>query len=227
MDSLHWFFDFSVLFRIALAMILGGLVGLEREMRWRPAGLRTHMMVCLGATILIIGSEFSQRTLAPGAAMFAPDRLAAGIITGIGFLGAGAIIKEGNLVRGLTTAGSIWLVAGLGIIIGKQFYALAVGATLGALVVLVLFGYLEKWIPFPDQKDLAINLESPEWKTSKEGIREIFEKFRLKIGKKKMTVDHSKEEVEIRYAVQLKKGLDEEAVILEIAQVPGVKRVHW
>ncbi len=227
MDAMQWYLDVSVLLRLALALILGGLVGLEREMRWRPAGLRTHMMVCLGAAILIIGSEFTQQSLPPGNGIFDPDRLAAGIITGIGFLGAGAIIKEGNLVRGLTTAGSIWLVAGIGILIGKQFYALAIGATFSALVILVLFKNLEKWIPFPDPRILVVNLNLPEWGGAKEGIQQVMQKFGLKTGSRKWIVDHAQQEVEIKYPVIVKKGIDEEALILDISKVAGVKRVHW
>jgi putative Mg2+ transporter-C (MgtC) family protein len=109
--------------RLALAILLGGAIGLERESRGRPAGLRTHILVCLGATIIMIASTqmaiLSQALPQASRIQVDPGRIAAGIVTGIGFLGAGAIIRIGDLVRGLTTAGCIWFVAALGITIGQ------------------------------------------------------------------------------------------------------------
>src|SRR5512143_587908 len=105
--------------RLLLAILLGGAIGLERESRGRPAGLRTHILVCLGATIIMIAStrmgELTQVLSSTSRVQVDPGRIAAGIVTGIGFLGAGAIIRIGDLVRGLTTAGCIWFVAALGI----------------------------------------------------------------------------------------------------------------
>ena len=100
---------------LLLAILLGGAIGLERESRGRPAGLRTHILVCLGATIIMIAStrmgELTQALSPASRIQVDPGRIAAGIVTGIGFLGAGAIIRIGDLVRGLTTAGCIWFVA--------------------------------------------------------------------------------------------------------------------
>jgi len=134
-----------VLFRLVLAVLLGGVVGMEREMHGRPAGFRTHTVVCLGATMLMVGSEYYQDHVGPGM-VFDPNRMAAGIITGIGFLGAGAIMREENMVRGLTTAGCIWFVAGLGIVIGKGLFPLALWGTLLVFVMLVFFRYVESWM---------------------------------------------------------------------------------
>ena len=106
--------DFSLveadlMFRLVLAVFLGGAIGLERESRGRPAGLRTHILVCLGATIIMIASTrmaiVSQALPPTSRIQVDPGRIAAGVVTGIGFLGAGAIIRIGDLVRGLTTAG--------------------------------------------------------------------------------------------------------------------------
>ena len=94
--ELNWLIDSSVLFRLVLAVLLGGVVGMEREMHGRPAGFRTHIVVCLGATMLIVGSEYYQGHVDPGT-VFDPNRMAAGIITGIGFLGAGAIMRDDDL----------------------------------------------------------------------------------------------------------------------------------
>ena len=114
MEAFHfsWVFVTNALFKLLLAILLGGAIGLEREFRGRPAGLRTNILVCLGATMIMIGStsmaEFSQMLSPNFRVSVDPGRIAAGVVTGIGFLGAGAIIRFEDLVRGLTTAGCIW-----------------------------------------------------------------------------------------------------------------------
>ncbi len=142
----NWLVDSTVLYRLVLAILLGGVVGMEREMHGRPAGFRTHIVVCLGATMMIVGAEYYQNSVNP-VTVFDPNRMAAGIITGIGFLGAGAIMREENVVRGLTTAGCISFVAGLGIIIGKGLFPLALWGTLLVFIMLVFFRYVESWMP--------------------------------------------------------------------------------
>ena len=229
MFSENWVIDSSVIIRILLSLVLGGLVGLEREIHGRPAGLRTHVMVCLGAAILLLSSELSQKVLEPGIAraVFDPDRIAAGIITGIGFLGAGAIMREGNLVRGLTTAGSIWFVAGLGIVIGKKFYGLALCSTLAALTVLVLFRYMENWVPTMSFRDLVIKVGIKSFDNVNEECRTLFQNYRLYVDEKHMMVDHTNNEIEIKYTLKLKKGDEKEPIVLEISRLPGVKKVVW
>ncbi len=142
--------DVTIVVRLLLAIVLGGAIGLERESRGRPAGLRTHILVCLGATIIMIGSQgmaILSQTLAPAARVQVdPGRIAAGVVTGIGFLGAGAIIRLGDLIRGLTTAGCIWFVAALGIVIGEGMYALGILATVFALIVLLALSHFERQI---------------------------------------------------------------------------------
>lgn len=131
-------------------MVLGGLVGVERERADKPAGLRTHMVVCLASTLVMLLS-IHVSTLYPGT-VFDPGRIAAGVVTGIGFLGAGTIIRQGSIVRGLTTAASLWFVAGLGLAIGAGYVwpsALAVAILLVIFVVnpdaLVHFGGPRVW----------------------------------------------------------------------------------
>lgn len=123
-------FNEQLILRLVLAMILGALVGLEREMHDRPAGLRTHMLVCIGAALFAIIS------LSVGDAD--PARIAAGVVTGIGFLGAGAIFRSKDHIKGLTTAADLWVVAAIGLAAGVGEYMLALIAAL--IVFLVLFG---------------------------------------------------------------------------------------
>ncbi|HID56046.1 TPA: MgtC/SapB family protein [Candidatus Poribacteria bacterium] len=140
----------ETLIRILLAILLGGSIGLERELHGRAAGFRTHILVCLGATIITLAST----KLYPGFASLTsnnvvridPGRIAAGIVTGIGFLGAGVILRSEKAVRGLTTAASIWFIAGLGIVIGLGLYRLSFEATVFALATLFLLRKTESYI---------------------------------------------------------------------------------
>ncbi len=131
--------DGTYLIRLLVAMILGGVVGLERQARGRPAGLRTNILVCLGSATMIIAFQklFLECNLGAESIMrFDPARAAAGVITGIGFLGAGTIVKSNDFVRGLTTAASIWVVSALGVTIGLGEYAIAITLTILILVSL-------------------------------------------------------------------------------------------
>jgi putative Mg2+ transporter-C (MgtC) family protein len=228
MTSGDWLIDSSVLFRVFLSLILGGVIGLEREMHGRPAGLRTHVMVCLGAAILMLATEYTQKTLGQtGPTVFNPDRVAAGIITGIGFLGAGAIMREGNLVRGLTTAGSIWFVAGLGIVIGKKFYPLAVCSTLAALMVLVLFRYLETWIHILEFRDLVVRIDSQSYEKVTGRCETMLKESGINVDDRHLIVDQVNNEVEIRLALKYKKGDPKENIIFALSRLEGVKKVVW
>ena len=132
----------DVIIRLALSVLAGALIGLEREKSKHPAGLRTHMLVCVGSTLITLTSI----------EMFPNDqaRIAAGIVTGIGFLGAGMIFKDKNHVRGLTTAASTWSVAGVGLALGTGAYFISAAATVAILLTLGLsririFGKSKKW----------------------------------------------------------------------------------
>jgi putative Mg2+ transporter-C (MgtC) family protein len=136
--------------RLLLALLFGGAIGLERSYHGRPAGFRTHALVCLSSALLMLVSVYEAQwfAAATGARVtLDPTRVAQGVMTGIGFLGAGAIIKDGPIVRGLTTAASIWITAAIGILIGIGFYfpaMLSVALTLGTLSV---FRWIESKVP--------------------------------------------------------------------------------
>jgi putative Mg2+ transporter-C (MgtC) family protein len=129
----------EVLLRVALAAVLGGVLGLEREFREREAGLRTHLLVCVGSALFTIVSAYGfSEFLRSGEAVVRadPTRIAAQIVTGIGFLGAGAIIRQGLSIRGLTTAATLWVVAAIGLATGAGYYSAAVITTGVALAAL-------------------------------------------------------------------------------------------
>ena len=119
------------LIALVVAVVLGGAIGLEREINGKPAGLRTNILICIGSAAFTIMAPYLSSS--PEAV----TRMVAGVITGVGFLGAGALIQEGKGIHGLTTAASIWLVTSIGIACGAQLYPLAVTITILALIVLL------------------------------------------------------------------------------------------
>ena len=134
MPELHFA---EVLLRVVLAGVLGGAIGVEREIREREAGLRTHLLVAVGAALFTLVSAYGWHDFHfsnQSGVTYDPTRIAAQIVTGIGFLGAGAIIRQGLSVRGLTTAASLWVVAAIGIAAGAGYYT---GAVITTVVVLI------------------------------------------------------------------------------------------
>jgi putative Mg2+ transporter-C (MgtC) family protein len=140
----------EITFRLVAALFAGSLIGLERSHRGRPAGFRTHALVCLASSLLMLVTVYETHwfpSTSDARVILDPTRMAQGIMTGIGFVGAGAIIKEGFTVRGLTTAASIWVTAAIGILVGIGFYFAAAVATVLALGTLSLFRWIEAKLP--------------------------------------------------------------------------------
>jgi len=141
---------YKITIHLLTAVLAGGAIGIERSFHGRPAGFRTHALVCLSSSLLMTVTVFqgSWLTVSNGTLYSTdPTRMAQGIMTGIGFLGAGVIFKEGLNVRGLTTAASIWITAGIGILLGIGFYFPAILATALTLIILSLFRWIEAKIP--------------------------------------------------------------------------------
>lgn len=145
------FNDSQIIFRLVLSVLLSGLIGLERQMHKRTAGLRTHILVSLGSCLIMLTSLYVF-DIYKDKAPLDPSRIAAGVITGIGFLGAGAIIRERAEVKGLTTAASLWITAGIGLAVGCGFFKAAVYSTILALIILFVLRYVEGVIFF-ESKD--------------------------------------------------------------------------
>lgn len=129
--------------RLALSFLLGAALGLERETHDRPAGLRTFILVSVGSTLVMIVS-IGMRDLFAGGANVDPGRIAAQVVTGIGFLGAGTILREGPFIRGLTTAAGLWVASAIGLAVGAGFYIIAAAATGLALISLTLLARVER-----------------------------------------------------------------------------------
>ncbi len=130
--------DLEMILRLILAITFGGLIGLEREIHGKVAGFRTHALVSVGSALIMIVSADVYEVYR-GVAQVDPSRIAAQVVSGIGFLGAGAIIRFPDRITGLTTAASLWVVAGIGLACGAGFLKLALVNTVLVLVVLILF----------------------------------------------------------------------------------------
>lgn len=136
----------DLLFRLVLAAVLGGAIGLEREFSGKPAGFRTNLLICVGATLLTELSITMPLKWGREGGVYDPTRIAAQIVSGIGFLGAGTIMQARGSVTGLTTAATLWVVAAIGMAVGSRAYVEAVGTTVVVMVALMLLGRVETWV---------------------------------------------------------------------------------
>ena len=134
--------DSQIILRLVLSVVLSGMIGVERKLHRRHAGLRTHILVSLGSCLIMLTSLYVFDIYKNQVALD-PVRIAAGVVTGIGFLGAGTIIRESDGVRGLTTAASLWVVAGIGLAVGVGFNKVAIYTTVLVLIVLYFLRYVE------------------------------------------------------------------------------------
>lgn len=157
-ESLGWPANAAI--RLLLAALCGGLVGLEREIRGRQAGFRTNLLICLGAAVTMIVSTrfafFNWPHSPDHNVTVDPARIAYGVMAGIGFLGAGAIIKSDGTIRGLTTAAGIWCVTAIGLAAGFGLYLFVVLATILVLLALWLLDYVERWLPRVNYRTISV-----------------------------------------------------------------------
>jgi putative Mg2+ transporter-C (MgtC) family protein len=137
----HW----ELVFRLLVAAGLGSLIGADRERLVWAAGLRTHMLVCVGSCLFMVVSAYGFSTVLGPNVVLDPSRVAAQVVSGIGFLGAGSILLRGDVVRGLTTAASLWTVAAIGLAVGGGLYVEGVAATIIILIILAGIKPLEEW----------------------------------------------------------------------------------
>ena len=155
LDNLAWLQenkDIMMVVRLVVAAILGGIVGIERGSGDRPAGFRTHILVCVGSALFMLVSMYGFDDVAPTTAVHETDlgasrdsaRIAAQVVSGIGFLGAGTILHEGLTIRGLTTAASLWMVSAIGLAVGSGMFFLSAMATVITMITLVTFHTWEK-----------------------------------------------------------------------------------
>lgn len=166
--------------KIVISMVLGTAVGLERELSDKPAGLKTNVLICLGSTIFTM---LSVRLAGDGAD---PARVTAQIVSGIGFLGAGAIMREGEHVTGLTTAAIIWVVAAIGMGVGLGFHSVAGLATLGTLAVQVGLSRLDSVVDNLRQR-LTYRIVTPADQESIESVASVLDACQIRVVRRKVT----------------------------------------
>ncbi|MDX2471474.1 MAG: MgtC/SapB family protein [SAR324 cluster bacterium] len=198
----------TILIRLGLAGILGSIIGAERSIHGRPAGLRTHLLVSLGSASfmilsILISAGAGHRLVGEGAiGVFSdPARIAAQVVTGIGFLGAGVIIKEGINVRGLTTAACLWATASIGMATGAGFYLMALATSFIALVGLLLFPKIEALYPKDSYFKLHIVVTNGVDLTP---LQELFIQRNLIFRKQSLKRNYEKNQTEILYHLNIK-----------------------
>ena len=211
----------EVLLRLFVAAALGGAIGLEREFRERQAGLRTHLVVCVGSALFTLVSAYG---FTDWGVRVDPTRIAAQIVTGIGFLGAGAIIRQGLSVRGLTTAATLWLVAAIGMAAGAGYWDAALIATFGALFTLgplrvIAFRVLGRFRPPLDR----LLVEIPAGGSPVPVIDAIERQ-----GGRVISLDVAQEGERRSIAVDLQLAVGSApSVVAGVAEIDGVLEVRW
>jgi putative Mg2+ transporter-C (MgtC) family protein len=219
-----------VLIRIAFAMAAGLVLGLERESHGRAAGLKTTILACVASCIAMILSEDFYRESIMQAGVFRPDRarLAAGILTGIGFLGAGAIIRQGHLVRGVTTAAVLWFITILGLAFGSGHIPLGCLGTAIAMLALFALPHVEQFIKKDFYYSVTITLGLNG--ISDEDIHKRLEESGAQVQRIDLDYDLAGNARTLRCDVKLRRGdvfrLSRQ-VIENLAKAPGVTRVKW
>ena len=220
--------EWELLLRLTLACIFGGLIGYEREARHKSAGLRTNMLVCLGACLIMILSQMIYKGV-EGYTNADPARLAAQVVSGIGFLGAGAIMKEGLTVTGLTTAACLWVVAGVGLAVGAGYYSGAVFTTVLLAVVLGTMSRIDSWLL--KEKNLKIVIETVDREGQFLVINQEIEAMKLLVRNFKVrSVDGNDEQntphLHIESVVYNPKRMEPAVILDRLKSIDGVKSVN-
>ena len=193
-------FYISMFLRLIIACLLGGVIGYEREHVHRPAGFRTHILVCVGSALVMITSEYIYYQFSSSVNVD-PARLGAQVISGIGFLGAGTIIKEGVNVKGLTTAASLWAVSCVGIAVGIGFYSGAFIATVVIFLTLVVIKKTQAKIG--SQKSVRLYIHTQVKKGEVREITKLIEEMGVKVRSTDFVSNERAGEMILRYSLEL------------------------
>ena len=223
--------DYEMMVRLLAALGAGALIGYERSFHGRPAGLRTHVLVCLASALLMLVTVYEDHWVrTTGDSRLDPTRMAQGIMTGIGFLGAGVIVKEGLNVRGLTTAASIWITAGIGVLAGVGLYLPMAFSVLLTLLVLSVFRWIEMRVPTQAYYYFDVQY-SREGTVSEEGMRSVLGKLGFSIANFSYRLDATGQQRLLRHkmtlqttdrggAARLARWLEENHSVLEFRLSP-------
>jgi putative Mg2+ transporter-C (MgtC) family protein len=218
--------EWEILVRLLVAAALGGAIGIERELRDREAGFRTHLLVSVGAALFTLVSAYAWTDFEFGGGTgvtFDPTRIAAQIVTGIGFLGAGAIIRHGLSVRGLTTAATLWVVAAIGMASGAGFYWAAVIGTAVALVSLGPLRFVSRrFLDRPHPGLLAVDLKAHSGASSVLGE---LDELGVRVQSFSLVDTDGKQHVDVE--LELPHGGRREDVVVRLGELDDVASVRW
>ncbi len=214
-----------IILRVLLSGIMGALVGLEREIHGCAAGLRTHILVCIGSTLFMATSVYISIGYGHLGGVD-PSRIAAGVVTGIGFLGAGAIIRYGSSIRGLTTAASIWAVAAIGLAIGAGMYAVSAVTTIIIMVVLFL-SHLEEYFQLKKRsRKLMVRFRDSGGDVCGDDLKGLIEAYGGKITQTTTEGEKKEGEMILVFDILMSRTWCRD-LIEEISSLPYVKKVTW
>jgi putative Mg2+ transporter-C (MgtC) family protein len=217
----------EILFRLFLAAILGALVGFEREVHGRPAGIRTYLILCLGSALVMVLSQYLSygmvEALPADALRVDPGRIAAQALTGIGFLGAGVILRYKDTIRGLTTAACVWVVCAIGLTIGAGFYLY--GSVVAVLTVVSLVGvkFFERRLKKDWYQEMTIVSQdlAGQFNLFQDVIiRHAFEVINFGLSK-----DLEKHEITANFLLRIRTSHPDRRMLQDVFELPGVKRV--
>lgn len=214
----------DIILRLFLGTLLGGIIGFERESHGRPAGFRTHLLVCLASVLIMVVSEeyYHLASVNPDFIRIDPARIAAGAITGIGFLGAGAIIKSGFNVQGLTTAACLWIVSAIGLSVGAGLYIPAVVSTGISVLALWSLRRIERSMATLKFKLLTITAESPD---RQEEIERTIRDMNVHIVNIDYEHDALAEETRFLMTISTREKINFNDLFQRISAIEGTKRV--
>jgi putative Mg2+ transporter-C (MgtC) family protein len=216
---------------LLVALIVGGMIGFEREIHGRPAGLRTHMLVCLASALMIQASHVVPLDVPTVndtvRIVMDPNRLAAGIVTGIGFLGAATVIRAGDIVRGITTGATVWSVAGLGIVIGQGEYVLAIVA--GVLILLLLAGVdrLARGIAPVIYRRLVVRGERSELTQLAETVGEMLKARKIRVQDLSGTRAGPEHPFQLVFHIRCRNVKQAPEMLELLSDLKGVTSVEW
>ncbi|MDD4188662.1 MAG: MgtC/SapB family protein [Eubacteriales bacterium] len=212
----------EIVLRLVLAVFIGGVIGYEREHAGRPAGFRTHILVCVGSALVMVTSEFMFNRFITLTNMD-PARLGAGVISGIGFLGAGTIIREGISIKGLTTAASLWAVACAGLAVGIGFYE---GAVIGAVLIFITLMVLKNLQTKLSKKYKNVNVVTGDVRGFINKGREIFERGNATILNVDIDSSKNDESIILKYKIKTGNNYDHLKTVTELLETESVNNVY-
>ena len=216
---------YEIIFKLLLGTLLGGIIGFERQSHGRPAGFRTQLLVCVACVLIMIISEsyYIQNSMKPEYARIDPTRIAAGAMTGVGFLGAGVILKTGVSIQGLTTAACIWIVSAIGLAIGAGQYVAGVTGFTITFISLWFLRLMEIKIPTMAYKYVTVVTDSSG---DEKAITSIFQDSGFKINKMDYDVEITKGEKKYIFTVSSKNGISMKEVISAVSSLKFAKKLE-